>query len=100
MIAPGCTLMSCISLNTVAQSQSLDFQERCASQARKAFQEMESDYKAQPSYGMKIVGSGYQSHYNMRLNRCLMLLERSKYMEAFGKFSNSTDIIDANERRG
>jgi hypothetical protein len=69
-----------------SQAQSLDQQERCAQQARRAF----------PEY---ISGKGiadYQSHYNTKLGKCFMLVETivsgpNSYMRAL--------LMDAIERR-
>ena len=83
---------------SVAQSQSLDLQEMCASQARKTFQETESDYKNQPSLVEgTIVSNAYQSHYNTRLDRCLMELDRVKLVGS--EFWTTSELIDAAERR-
>ena len=62
---------------TVARSQSLDLQEKCASQARKAFQELENEDDPS-SEGWQVLGEqqhsgAYRSHYNAKLNRRLML---------------------------
>ncbi len=71
-----------IACTTLAHSQPLDLQEKCASQARKTFEELEIEKdKTQAEInellGGKPAGSTYQSHYNTKLKRCLVLIERS-----------------------
>ena len=96
------TLICTIACANVARSQSLDLQERCASQARKAFQELENDFKtesADKTLGTVHGTNNYQSHYNTKLKRCLMLINRSDYFSAVGTQSNQWFLVDANERR-
>jgi hypothetical protein len=86
---------------TVARSQSLDLQEKCASQARKAFQELENEDDPS-SEGWQVLGeqqhSGtYQSHYNTKLNRCLMLTTDLHALQDDNV--EVVTLVDANERR-
>jgi uncharacterized protein YijF (DUF1287 family) len=85
------TLICTIACANVARSQSLDLQERCASQARKAFEELENDYKAKGDDSLKTVtgAPNYQSHYNTKLKRCLMLITRYEHYSAVGTGSTS-----------
>jgi hypothetical protein len=83
---------------TFARSQSLDLQAKCASQAQKTFEEFESEDK--DSLMGAITHEEFQSHYNTKLNRCLLLLTKT---DAFTKpdivVYSSWFLIDANERR-
>ena len=89
---------------TAAYSQSLDLQERCASNARKTFQELEDESRAKydPSTLVQKAVSNYQSHYNTRLNRCLILIHRLSVLPLSTNLSNQARqsiLVDANERR-
>jgi hypothetical protein len=90
--------------STMARSQSLDVQERCASDARKAFQELEDENKAKYNQSTLIDkgGSDYQSHYNTKLGRCLMLINRRSVLPLATNLSDQqrqSVLVDANERR-
>ena len=77
-----------------ARSQTLDDQERCASQARNTFQQWEKDIKTGPFGGAaSIISSDYESHYNTKLKKCLMLMETQT------STGNSATLMDAYERR-
>jgi hypothetical protein len=88
---------------TVVRSQSLDLQEKCASQARKAFQALEDEENEDPSSkGWQVLGeqqhsSTYQSHYNTKLNRCLMLTTDLHALQDDNV--EVVTLVDANERR-
>jgi hypothetical protein len=88
-----------IAFSSVTQSQSLDLQERCSAQAEKTFQAMEKEYNSEPSYGITTVGSDYQNHYNVKLNRCLMLTDKTTLAKDSTATINTSFLIDANERR-
>ena len=83
-----------------AQSPSLQEQGICAAQARKTFQE--DSYKwdleqKQMNLGMTTISFDYQSHYNAKINRCLILTTR---MSTFGgETSTAKNLYDAFERR-
>jgi hypothetical protein len=80
-----------------ARSQALDDQERCAAQARNTFEEWKNDAKKGPLANIgTIISSDYESHYNTKLKKCLMLMEAT--MSA-GNTSNSATLMDAYERR-
>jgi hypothetical protein len=99
------TLMAAIAWGmTFARSQPLDLQDKCASQARKSFQELLDEIKAVNSKVLQLLGgelssSTYQSHYNAKLNRCLMLM--TVFYNYPGDQHNAVDVflLDANERR-
>jgi hypothetical protein len=75
------------------QTATLDPQERCAMQAKRAFEELHA--KAHPL-------DEYKSHYYAKTGKCLMLIE-SRYVDSVA--SGRVDLhvlaslIDANERR-
>lgn len=88
-----------VSVTTLAHSQSpLDMQERCASLARKGFEDFENEAKAidnEARANHQTIGtwtSDYQSHYNTRLNKCLMLISRT------GSALKAWVLVDAIER--
>ena len=70
------TLMLSGSFGFPAHSQSLDQQATCAAQAKKAFQEYSAEYKRSVAKeGVSNLNSDYQSHYNTKINRCLILTD-------------------------
>jgi len=87
-----------------ARAQSLDVQEKCASDARQAFQQREDAHKAnqeQSAPPEKSV-SDYQSHYSRTLKRCLMLISRKSFLPQSTNLSDQQRqwmLVDANERR-
>jgi hypothetical protein len=93
-----------VACGTIAHSQSLDVQERCASQARKAFQEQEDENRARSNQSTLIQKgvSNYQSHYHTKLDRCLMLIDRRSFVPLSTNLSDQqrqSVLVDANERR-
>ena len=94
----GVLLFSATALTTSATAQSLAEQERCAVQAKTAFQAWETDQKTgDRQFGTSLVSADYQSHFNIKSQKCLMLIESSSQL---GKqFSNQALLVDANERR-
>jgi hypothetical protein len=87
-----------------AHSQSLDVQERCAAEADNTFRQLESEHGAKYDFATLIpraVGN-FQSHYNTRLNRCLLLVSRVTVIPPAANLSNQlrqSFLVDANERR-
>jgi hypothetical protein len=77
----------------IALAQSLDQQERCAQQARRAFQEIQTEARASnQKMDLSPVSDDYQSH-----GKCLMLVETTTML---GSQENvSSYLMDANERR-
>jgi hypothetical protein len=61
-------IMGCANL---AYPQTLDLQAMCATQAKKVFQEGETEAKG---FGSKRVSADYQSHYNTKIKKCLVLI--------------------------
>jgi hypothetical protein len=93
-------ILSVVAFGPIARAQSLDQQERCAQQAKRAFAEIDAQNRAE----MQKVGSetrpvsdDHQSHYNVKLGKCLMLVERTDMVGR--EFSKTAYIMDANERR-
>jgi hypothetical protein len=87
-----------------ARSQSLGNQERCAAAANNAFRQLESENDARydsPTLIHKVV-SNFQSHYNSKLKRCLLLVNRVTVLPPATNLSNQqrqSFLVDANERR-
>jgi hypothetical protein len=81
-------------------AQSLQEQEICAAQAKRAFQEENVDWdrqNKQMNLGMQTVSVDFESHYNAKINRCLMLVIRTTML---GKqMSTNKSLFDAIERR-
>jgi hypothetical protein len=93
-----------VACGAVARAETLDVQERCAWQARRAFQELESENRAEfrPSASIRPGVSDYQSHYNTKLDRCLMLIHRKTFVPLSANLSDQqrqSVLVDANERR-
>jgi len=79
------------------QTATLDPQERCATQAKRAFEELHANARVGQTPLDK-----YKSHYYTKTGKCLMLIE-SRYVDsvATGRVDLhvSASLIDANERR-
>jgi hypothetical protein len=93
-------ILIAIAFGSIARAQSLDQQERCAQQAKRAYAELDAQNGAETQkMGIETVriSGDYQSHYNVKLGKCLMLVERS---DMLGSQSITTAyVMDANERR-
>jgi hypothetical protein len=97
-------VMGFVVCGTTARSESLGIQERCASEARKAFQELEDENKSKYNQSTLVQGgaSDYQSHYNKKLDRCLILINRRLVLPLATDLSDQqrqSVLVDANERR-
>jgi hypothetical protein len=98
-------LIVVIASATLARSQrlelTLELQAMCETQARNVFQQMEDQLKKDPySKDFKRLSSDYQSHYNAKINKCLMLMEVSETLgDDIIQRSTSSYLIDAYERR-
>ena len=80
-----------------ARSQTPDDQERCAAQARKAFQEWENELKKVPS--VETLSSDYESHYNTKIRKCLIVISGlSTLASGKGSVTTSVTLMDAYER--
>jgi len=81
---------------TTATAQSLEQQAVCAKQAKIALQEYgnEIQKKASPNLDQH---SDYQSHYNTKLNKCLMEIETTFFDG--GHITTSVLLMDAFEQR-
>src|SRR5438270_2751553 len=65
-----------IACSTLSQSQSLELETTCATQARKAFTDWQSKFRSGPaSKTSKPLSSNHKSHHNAKLNKCLVFLE-------------------------
>jgi hypothetical protein len=78
----------------LAYPQTLDLQATCATQAKKVFQEWETEAKG---FGSKRVSADYQSHYNTKIKKCLVLINTLD--QVGGEFLTGINLLDAFERR-
>jgi hypothetical protein len=76
-----------IEANSVPKTAPLEYQEKCAEQAGKAFREM--------GYTPKDM-AGYENHYNAKLNKCFLLAEdtNTKYSPTSWTFKSLTDAYE------
>jgi hypothetical protein len=66
--------------------------------SRKAFQEFENEWKTGVGANMyRTIGSDYQSHYNTKLKKCLLLIEATRMLG--GENMTTVYLSDAYERR-
>ena len=86
-------------LASSAQAQSLDLQAKCSAEARKAFQEYSTEDKLDSAkLGISPpLSLDYQSHYNTKVNRCLILTEKTSFQG--GLTNTAINLWDALERR-
>jgi hypothetical protein len=97
-------MLGFVAYGPTARSESLGVQERCAAEARKAFQELEDENRSKYNQSTVIQAgaSDYQSHYNTKLDRCLILINRRSVLPLATDLSDQqrqSVLIDANERR-
>jgi hypothetical protein len=91
-----CLGVLCLLLTaTTASAQSLEQQGVCAKQAKIAFDEWNADYTTNKL--PKPVTIDYQSHYNTKLNKCLIYIEATQ--PAGQGFLTTAVLMDAFERR-
>jgi len=98
MVRPGVVIATLI-FTVSAYGQSLDLQATCAAQAKKAFLEWDAESKKSEPRDMKALelSNDYQSHYNTKLKKCLILVESSSWL---AKTQTVTVYLsDAYERR-
>jgi hypothetical protein len=91
-------LLNCSNGELLAQS--LQEQSICAAQARKTFQEDSAEWdrqNKQMNIGIQTMSIDYESHYNPKINRCLILVTRMSVLG--GQSSTSKNLYDAIERR-
>jgi hypothetical protein len=70
----GLAMLGVIAWSSCAQAQSLDLQETCAAQARRSFQHaMRATLDR-----MEIILSRYQSHYDSKHYKCMILIEETQ----------------------
>ena len=79
----------------LAYSQTLDLQAMCATQARKAFQDWDAEAKG--AFGSKRVMADYQSHYNTKIKKCLVLINTLD--QVGNELLTDIHLLDAFERR-
>ena len=81
-----------------AVAQPLTQQAQCAAQAKTEYVEAQAEWK-QKRGGAQVVTSNYSSHYNTKLQKCLMLLSMTTTSETH-KDAEIFTLTDAYERRG
>jgi hypothetical protein len=85
----------------IARGQSLEQQTMRAKQAKIAFEENNGDNeRLEFQLQLKIapIGSDYRSHYNPKLNKCFVLIERTVETGG-GEISITSQLMDGFERR-
>jgi len=98
MRVTGAIALIIVASTTIARGQSLQEQAICAKQAEKAFQDYISHDGSSPGLpGFKYLNRDYQSHYNPKLNKCLILI--NEIFDLDGRAGSSTKLVDAFERR-
>jgi hypothetical protein len=94
LLATMLLLLIVITAGTIdVRGQSLQEQAICAQQAEKAFQAYNN--VSDPHY--KLLTSAYQSHYNKKINKCLVLINEMSVMNE--EFMETAELIDAFENR-
>jgi hypothetical protein len=98
-LAAGVIFASMGVLTSGTLSQSIDVQEKCASQAQISYRESERESREHSKrLGAFFPGSSaYRSHYNTKLQRCLMLVDQAQTLG--DQTSAGATLMDANERR-
>jgi hypothetical protein len=86
-------LLFIIAIASNASAKSLQEQALCAKQAEIAYQAYNN---AGSVPGFKVESSWHQSHYNKKLNRCLLLVDRM--YQNNGETSIAAQLVDAFER--
>jgi len=77
-------------------AQTLDRQEKCAVSARRAFFE-DNQLDTNKKTNARTVSSDYQSHYNPKIDHCLILVRRITFINH--KMESEAYLADAIERR-
>lgn len=89
-----------IAFGSIARAQSPDQQEQCAQLAKRVYAEFGVENAAETqktgSKKVRILGD-YQSHFNVKLGKCLMLIETRDMLDS--QFIISAYVVDVNERR-
>ena len=87
-------LLTAIVITSNASARSLKEQEICAKQAEIAYQTYNN---AGSVPGSKVESSWHQSHYNKKLNKCVILVDQM--YQHNGETSTTAQLFDAFERR-
>jgi hypothetical protein len=86
-----------IASSVMAWGQSLQEQDMCAKQARSTFQEDWQNPNEKLPANVTTVSQSYQSHFNTKLKKCLVLIECT--LSQGGELTTSAQLMDAYERR-
>ena len=93
----ACTIA--IVLHPTANAQSADPQQQCSTEAKRTFEELRRTYDAEVR-GLQLkvdVGlNDYQHHYNSKLKRCLLLIDKLTTM--LDELSHTSYLIDTDRR--
>jgi len=92
-----------VGCGTLAQAQPLKANENCSRQAKRIFVDLEAEDATQISgpdvtKGTRTLSSRYQSHYNINLKRCLVLIETHRFMAGFNTNAHSVTLLDAHDK--
>lgn len=88
-----------VAFTTTAHAQSLTDQAQCAAQAKTEYQEFLTGWK-QKGGDLELDLSEYESHYNAKLQRCLMVLSLAVFSRSTGKLTQTITLDDAFDHRG
>jgi hypothetical protein len=92
-------LATVVGFASPAHSQTLDLQVACSVQAKKTFQEYSAEDRLESAkVGMSTLSIDYRSHYNTKINRCLILTDKTS-LTGGGQTSTSVILWDVLERR-
>jgi hypothetical protein len=93
------TALTVIFIANAGHAQTLDQQEKCAIEAKRSYQDIQAhDLAEQKQVGGQRISADYQSHYNTKTGKCLMLVETTDMLGG-GTSSTAAYLMDANERR-
>ena len=83
----GLVFAGIVGCSTLTQAQPLKANENCSRQAKRIFVDLEAEDATQitgdVTKGTRTLSSRYQSHYNINLKRCLVLIETHRFMAGF-----------------
>jgi hypothetical protein len=86
-------------LHPIANAQSPDNQQKCSTEAKRAFEELRREYDAEVR-GLQLkvdVGlNDYRHYYNSKLKRCLLLINKNTTM--VDELSHTSYLIDTDRR--
>src|SRR3974390_2288111 len=89
-----------VGCSTLTQAQPLKANENCSGQEKRIFGDLEAEDATQISgpdvtKGTRTLSTRYQSHYNINLKRCLVLIEKHRFMAGVYNKAHSVLLLDA-----